>query len=684
MRYADHRHSLFTRPSRLAALVPRFGLLLSLICSLLLAASSPALATHYRYGSLTWQTVASDPTGRTIKFKVSQAFREDFPWPGGPPSVGDTENTGSLLFGDSGGAPINLVITSVNLVDNSFYGEVEITHTYASTGSFTASFTGGNRLSPPLQNNADQSWYVSTDVTTGTTNNSPISTLPAVVNLAVGQPAATFTVPGSDAQPLTYSLVSSGSLPVPFTNAPGLSITPAGVATFSTVGKTVSNFYNAIVRISDGSTSIMVDFLIRIVGASASPVFDYGPTPANNSTIQVVAGHPVSFGVQAHDPDAGDVVSLAGSGLPLGSAFALPTPANPVSSTFSWTPGVADVGPHVLSFTAQDPVGVQAITAVTLDVILCNLSLSASSTDVRCNGGRDGAIDLTISGGTAPLSIAWTGPGGFAASTEDLSGLSAGTYTVVVTDANNCSETTQVTLSEPAPLPAPTITPTATSTVYTGGPVTTIFLGYGPQSVSLTASGVTGTYTWSPAAGLNSTSGATVTASPTATTTYTVTGTTAAGCTASASITIALVDVRCGNKNDKVLVCHNGHEICIAPSAVPAHLTTPSHSDVLGACPAAARAGLNAPQSEPISLEAYPNPAGDQATVLFRSMQPTTVAVEVYNYLGARVATLFAGEAQAGQQYALPLNSRGLANGLYYCRLAANGAVKTTTLMITR
>ncbi len=60
------------------------------------------------------------------------------------------------------------------------------------------------------------------------------------------------------------------------------------------------------------------------------------------------------------------------------------------------------------------------------------------------------------------------------------------------------------------------------------------------QSVSFTASGAS-TYVWSPATGLNTTTGATVTASPTQTTTYTITGTRAAnGCTSTNTVTVTV------------------------------------------------------------------------------------------------------------------------------------------------
>jgi hypothetical protein len=64
---------------------------------------------------------------------------------------------------------------------------------------------------------------------------------------------------------------------------------------------------------------------------------------------------------------------------------------------------------------------------------------------------NNGTIDLTVSGGTGNLSAFtyfWIGPSGYTATTQDLSGLAAGNYTVTVRDANNCAQTSVVTVTQ--------------------------------------------------------------------------------------------------------------------------------------------------------------------------------------------------------------------------------------------
>ena len=80
----------------------------------------------------------------------------------------------------------------------------------------------------------------------------------------------------------------------------------------------------------------------------------------------------------------------------------------------------------------------------TVGATACSLVATCSvNSNVSCNGGSDGSVTVSASGGTAPF----TGTGTF-------SGLAAGSYTYVVTDANSCSSSCTVTITEPAVLVA--------------------------------------------------------------------------------------------------------------------------------------------------------------------------------------------------------------------------------------
>jgi len=105
-------------------------------------------------------------------------------------------------------------------------------------------------------------------------------------------------------------------------------------------------------------------------------------------------------------------------------------------------------------------------------------------THVSCNGYNDGNINLTVQNGTAPYTYFWSDPSGFTATSEDISNLLGGTYTVLVTDGFGCSETASVQVINPNPI---TINNISTTNV-------TCF-GLNNGSVSLNASGGFSPYT---------------------------------------------------------------------------------------------------------------------------------------------------------------------------------------------
>lgn len=288
----------------------------------------------------------------------------------------------------------------------------------------------------------------------------------------------------------------------------------------------------------------------------------------------------------------------------------------PVSYTWSnnaTTEDINGIGAGTYTVAITDANGCTAADTATVTEPAV-LTASATGTNNICNGGTAGAVDLSVSGGTAGYTYLWSN----GATTEDISGLAAGNYTVVVTDANGCTANAGYTVTEPTAISANiSVSP---SPAIPGHAANTIYLGYGPQSVTLSAAASGGTpgytYSWS-----NGATTAATTVSPTSTTTYTVTITDANGCIHSVSKTIKVIDARCGNKNNKVIICHippgnpsNQHSICVSPNAVPAHL---AHGCYVGPCGSAKGGRNNGDKEDNSTLQTiaeegqwniYPNP----------------------------------------------------------------------------
>ncbi len=73
--------------------------------------------------------------------------------------------------------------------------------------------------------------------------------------------------------------------------------------------------------------------------------------------------------------------------------------------------------------------------------------------DALCNGDASGSIDVTVNCPSGNCSFQWSGPGGFSASTEDISNIGAGVYTLTITDnTSGCTYTDSFIVTEPSAL----------------------------------------------------------------------------------------------------------------------------------------------------------------------------------------------------------------------------------------
>lgn len=167
------------------------------------------------------------------------------------------------------------------------------------------------------------------------------------------------------------------------------------------------------------------------------------------------------------------------------------------------------------------PAGCVSFDTVQITTRLVNLSLSASP--ALCWGDSTGSISSMALGAEAPVTYTWNDP---ALTGDQLTGIPAGDYTLIVVDSLGCADTASVTVTQPEPLSV-ALTPSD----YNGFGISCAGLADG--SITATAAGGTSAYqyAWSPAG-----SGPVLGNLPAGD--YTVTVTDTNGCTAEGALTL--------------------------------------------------------------------------------------------------------------------------------------------------
>jgi gliding motility-associated-like protein len=357
----------------------------------------------------------------------------------------------------------------------------------ASTGSATVSVSGGTAPYSYLWNNGSTTATISglaaatytvtiTDaggcsLTKSTTLTQPaaIAVTTSVTSATCGMPngSATASAPGGTA-PYSYSWnttpvqttaiatgLNSGIYTVTVTSATGCTST-ATASISNTGGLSVSATVTAQINCFGAGTGS----LSATAAGGTSPYSYLWSNGAIGSTASgLVAGNYTVTVTDASGCSAGQAVSITEPAQLVVTTTALPancfgaaTGSASVSVSggttpyaYLWSNGATGSGVNLLSsgnytITITDSKGCMLTKTVAITQPL-DIILSATSTPALC-GGSNGSATVVASGGTGNFSYSWNSIP--AQTTATATGLGAGTYTVLVSDAGNCSKSKSI------------------------------------------------------------------------------------------------------------------------------------------------------------------------------------------------------------------------------------------------
>lgn len=325
-------------------------------------------------------------------------------------------------------------------------------------------------------------------------------------------------------------------------------------------------------------TSVTSNNLNIGIDKTGSPYFFYVDQPGNNGLNVKTITSPISISSQplsvsrCNNQSGSFSVGTVG-GVPTGYQWQTLGAGTFTNSSAPYNNGTTSALTFVATTSMNQNqvrcvvnVGCKNIITNTPTLTVVTPSSNLVSTNPTCFGACNGMITSTPSGGTGPYSFTWS-PGG--ASTQNLSGACAGTYSLTTADISGCTVTATGIVTNPSPI----------STSFSGN--MTICNGSN-TSLTITATGGTPSYSfsWTPGATLSSTNTAVTIANPTSTQTYTVTAMDAMGCTATNTVMItvnALPAVSASNSN----ICSGG--IATLNASGSAHTYTWNPGNMVGA-----------------------------------------------------------------------------------------------------
>ena len=230
------------------------------------------------------------------------------------------------------------------------------------------------------------------------------------------------------------------------------------------------------VNVTDDNTCVRTSNSVTVTQPSALTAFASVTSNYNGAKISCPGANDAVITVTANGGNGGySYVLVEAPGNTTGNATGVYTSIGPgtytVSVTDSKSCNVFTVAVNITEPTPVDATGV--ISSV-----------------ISCNGGSDGEIRISATGGTGAYTFTMTSPAGPSNATGIFSGLSQGTYDFQVRDLNNCSDVVTVILTQPTAVTASA----AVTSNYNGSQISCN--GSSDGVITVTASGGTGALTY--------------------------------------------------------------------------------------------------------------------------------------------------------------------------------------------
>lgn len=569
--------------------------------------------SHMTFSALTANPTCSGAANGTIQLLVSGGVEPyTYQWNTGATTKNITNLTGGsyrVTVTDSLGCAKDTVIQLVNPFI-SISGQPTRPGCGQSTGQIDVSVSGG---APPYT----YAW-------------SNGATTEDITGLSTGLYSITVSDANACASQMSFFLTENNTLHITFKVTPTTCVdNSSGAIDLTVTGGAPPYSYVW----ANGSTS--EDLTGLSAGLQRVTVTDAGGCAASTIINVFTESFPVSS----------QVVAPSCSGQSDGSISVTPSGTPPFTylwSTGETTSSISNLSSGVYFVTVTDNTGCsQQLSFFIQDPVI---NAFATVTNPSCGEEGNFAINLTLSGGVAPYAYGWSN----GETTEDISGLNSGNYSVTITDANGCGKTLDVAVQPvvqdwSCSIVPPAVNPTCGSS---GNTLSTSVTGASNYNWTVQGDG------WTILTGQNSSS-ITYTAGSNGSVGMFALSITKGGCIQTCSYTVSgcFPVITCG-------IDSTATTLSSAPPATSTNQTLPAESSE----------SPTTNTGKEFRLAVYPNPVIDKLSFQWTAEATEYVQIDLIDQFGKRIAGVYAGDVSAGEVYHLDWHAGNLSERICFYR----------------